>query len=310
MTVRYEGSQGIWVELIKDSVSPQGNRFITMQSHYPRYIHAQRLKHRMDSVNTASSRAIPVKRMIEIIKENTVLPIKFGSNQRGMISGDEVDRREAERHWLRGSALALDVAKDLNELNVHKEVVNRVLEPYMYIMEVGSATEWNNKFHLRIAYDAQGEINELVKGMKYCYDHSNPMLLEHGEWHVPYVDSSRNAHGELRYYDESGKSLTVTEAKAISSSCCAQVSYRRLNKTYDKAMDIYGRLMPEDGNLHATPFEHVATPMSKREWRKRKFAAMFINDDIALFKGNVKGWIQHRKEFSNENNTSEYNFSW
>lgn len=310
MTVRYDGKAGIWVEVIADSISPHGNRMITFQSHYPRYVHAQRLKTRLHSANTQSSRAVPVKRMIETILENPVIPIKFGQNQGGMVAGDEVNREDAEVVWKSALAQSVFLARELDKLGIHKEVVNRILEPFMFIMEVSSGTEWNNMFHLRLASDAKGEINELVKGFKYGYDKSKPILLEHGEWHVPYVYSERNSEGELKYFDESGKSLSLNEAKSISSSCCAQVSYRRLNKTYDKAMDIYGKLMPEDGNLHATPFEHPATPMSHEEWFKRLKAAELINDDITLFKGNLKGWIQHRKEFSRENNTSEFNFNW
>lgn len=308
--IKYVGKAGIEVELLKCSISPHGNKLMSLQSNYHRYIHAQIGKHRVRSFNTQSSRAVPSKRMIEMISENCAMPIKFGKNQGGMVAGEEVNRSLAEVAWLAARDDALNSAEILASMEVHKEVTNRLLEPFMHVLEVSSGTEWNNIFHLRLASDAQGEINELVKGFKYCYDNARPQLLEHGEWHVPYVETERNSHGELRYYDEGGKCLSAKEAKAISSSCCAQVSYRRLNKTYDKAMDIYGKLMPEDGNLHAVPFEHVATPMSNFEWRKRKIAAWFIQDDIALFKGNFKGWIQHRKEFKNENNTSHYNFNW
>lgn len=295
----------ITAKVLADSISPEGNRILTIESEYPRFIHAQTLKHRMHSVNTSSSRAVPTKRWVEMVRNNSAMPVKFGKNQSGMVSGEEQDRGLCESLWHEAAESAIKHAMAFADAGVHKEITNRIIEPFMVIKEVRTATEWNNLFHLRIADDAQGEINLWARAVYDAINQSTPQELKHGEWHLPYIKTVRK-NNTLQYYSLDGNSLTLEEAKAISASCCAQVSYRRLNTTPEKALDIYSRLMPEDGNLHATPFEHQATPLDPTEYQKRLKFSEEIGDIIPLFKGNLRGWFQHRKEFANENKT--FNF--
>lgn len=304
MTIKKHGVSG-YVEILKHSITPFGIEYLTILSEYPRFIHAQRLKHRVSSVNTSSSRAIKSDTMIENLTKNPAIPIKFGQNKSGMVSGEEINRDECIGLWHDAFLSAVEHVKKFQDMNIHKEVTNRLLEPWMKVLEVSSGTEWNNIFHLRVADDAQGDIEEWAKLIYLAKSESEPQILEHGEWHLPYIETDRNALGELRYYDDNGHLINVKTAKEISASCCAQVSYRKLNKTPEKALSIHKKLMSGD-KLHATPFEHPATPMSEKEWALRKKAAEMINDDIALFKGNLRGWIQYRKEFQNENNTQEF----
>ena len=65
----------------------------------------------------------------------------------------------------------------------------------------------------------------------------------------------------------------------ISASCCAQVSYRTLDTSIEKAIKIYNRLV-ESKPMHASPFEHQARPIY----------------DMKQNVGNFKGWKQHRHE--------------
>ena len=110
--------------------------------------------------------------------------------------------------------------------------------------------------------------------------------------------------------DENDKpiKLTVEEAKAISASCCAQVSYRRLVNTKDKALDIYSRLL--SGNkVHASPFEHIASPMvfakslqhslcadDPSEWEN---GITHVDRNGQFWSGNLRGWVQHRQSVPN-----------
>lgn len=304
-----EEYKGIQVTLLAHSVNKWGNEVLTFESVYPRFVHAQRLKHRNHSVNTSSSRAIRLDFMADIIRRYPAIPVKFGKNQSGMVAGDLLDDVKMLDIWLETRDAVLVFHEIFQREKLHKEIANRILEPWMTVKEVSSGTEWNNAYNLRAADPAaQGEIEVLFKLMLKLKRLSEPVLLKHGEWHLPYVKSIRSVDdGVLRYYDSEGYELDVETAKAISSSCCAQVSYRKLNDTKDKATDIYNKLMPENGNLHATPFEHPCTPFSDFEYYRRRLAKAISGDNICMFKGNFQGWTQHRKEFKRENNTNEPN---
>lgn len=308
MTIRSEVSKGIWSELLQDSISPHGNRLTSLLNHYPLFVHAQVLKHRLVSVSAASARAIPSQKLIEYAKEDPALPAFIGVNKPGMQSVDEVDE-ETERYLLSCWKDALnDQIRHVNEFSsakAHKEVTNRLLSPFMNVLDISSATQWNNAFHLRIHDDAQRETRYRFENIYLCREESKPMLIEHGEWHTPYVNRDRNALGELRYYDISGVELDLKTAKSVSAASCAQVSYRKLDQSVEKAQKIHDMLVKGD-LLHGGALEHCATPMSDKEYARRLQAAELIEDEIALFKGNLRGWIQYRKEFANENLTKEF----
>ena len=61
-----------------------GERVCTFEVEVPRIIWAEALTHRLFSRNAASSRAIPVSRMIEMVREKPAMPVRFGANQAGM----------------------------------------------------------------------------------------------------------------------------------------------------------------------------------------------------------------------------------
>ena len=51
---------------------------------YPRFIHSEVMTHRAFSRNAASSRAIPVERMIRAVEEKTAMPLVWTTAQKGM----------------------------------------------------------------------------------------------------------------------------------------------------------------------------------------------------------------------------------
>lgn len=294
----------ITARIIADSVSPEGIRMTTMEIEYPRFILAELNTHRMLSKNSASSRAIPVKAMHEQIKAAPAGPVYWGKNQPGMQAKLELtgnDLADAGFIWKRAMEDALHWAWALaDRVGLHKQIANRITEPWMTMKTVISGTEWANFFWLRDHPDAQPEIAELAQKMREAYNSSTPQLLHPGEWHVPYVSTYRDTHtGVLHYLDNSDHYITADESRVISASCCAQVSYRKNDDTLEKAKKIYQQLI-ESEPAHASPVEHQATPM---KWIDQGFIEMgitHITRNNVCWSGNLRGWIQHRKLIDNE----------
>ena len=87
--------------VLLDSRSPSGARLTTLEVRYPRFIHSEMMTHRVFSRNAASSRAIPIKKMIAAVREEPALPVYWGRNQTGMsareaIAPDVEERARAE----------------------------------------------------------------------------------------------------------------------------------------------------------------------------------------------------------------------
>jgi hypothetical protein len=198
----------ITAKIIADSVSPQQVRLTTIQLRYPRFIHAEFMTHRVFSRNASSSRAIPVDRLIKDVMEDPAMPIYWGKNQKGMQAEQECDTpvqygiiprsnhigawNEAayitnEEAWLKARDNAVGMARAFTQAGYHKQIVNRLLEPFCHINVVVTATEWSNFFALRDHEGAQPEIRELAQWMKEAMKRSTPHRLEPGDWHVPYL---------------------------------------------------------------------------------------------------------------------------
>lgn len=298
----------IKAQIIADSISANhlDSRMTTYELEMPRYIWAEVLTHKMLGKNAQSSRAVPVLKVLEVNRANPVEPIVWGKNQGGMsaseiLEGDALEN--AKSVWRTISNAAFNAAELLYKIGLHKSWANRVTEAFSTIKVVVSGTEWDNFFFLRDDEDAaQPEIVHLARMMKYLYDTNDPELLYPGEWHTPYV-SHRRLSGVLFYVDSENNDLTVEEALQISASCCAQVSYRKLNDSKEKAIEIYDKLF--DGpKPHESPTEHQASPM--------KFAYACNNPDDYLPEnweigitharrdsrygsGNLVGFIQYRQ---------------
>jgi hypothetical protein len=294
----------ISAKVIADSVCPKGVRMTTMEIEYPRFILAELNTHRMLSKNSASSRAIPVKAMHEFIRANPATPVSWGKNQPGMKADEQVGStvaEEAEQLWNKAKEDALHWADALaHKLAIHKQIANRITEPWMTMKTVISGTEWTNFFHLRNHPDAQPEIKALAEAMTVAYTTHLPVALKPGEWHLPYITTATYVPtGELQYFDEIFNRLSLEDAKIISASCCAQVSYRKNDPTFEKAFKIWEQLIENDP-VHASPIEHQATPMDidsmcRFEPDTWQLGVTHVSANSDLWSGNLRGWIQHRK---------------
>lgn len=261
------GRGNISAKVIADSVNPAGVRLTTFEIEVHRLVWSEFMTHRMFSRNAASSRAIPVQKTIDMVREKPAVPIEFGINQPGMqakgfLQGEELT--SAETIWRRAANDACNNAQALLFKNVHKQVVNRLLEPFVMMKAVVSATEWENFYNLRLHADADPHIFELARVMKLAHLASTPVVKKAGEWHLPYAEPE----------------LDLQDAIRVSASCCAQVSYRKLDTSVDKAKNIYERLI-DSSPAHASPVEHQAmVPHEERGWRAPS--------------RNFIGWVQQR----------------
>jgi len=293
----------ISAKILADSISPSGVRMTTMEIEYPRFILAELNTHRMLSKNSASSRAIPVKTMHEHIRNHPATPVHWGKNQPGMQAKAELtdnDLADAKFIWRRAMDDALHWAWALaDRVGLHKQIANRITEPWMTMKTVISGTEWRNFFWLRAHADAQPEIHQLAVAMWDAYNASTPQHLQPGEWHVPYVNTLRNPSGTLVYTDSDGEPISAETARIISASCCAQVSYRKNDDSIEKAQKIFDQLINSQP-CHASPVEHQATPMDLRTYcnyepETWEPGVTHVSANGDLWSGNLRGWIQHRK---------------
>jgi hypothetical protein len=257
------------------------------------------------------------------------MPIHFGLNQSGMQAKEALSRPlEISARWLwrQAAVVAARIAGSMEKLGLHKQATNRILEPFQTMKTVMTATCMDNFFWLRNHEDAQPEIRELARLMWEALQASTPFELRPGEWHVPYVNLSRSRFtGCIQYTSdpvtsEDGHGLaqiySLEEALAVSSSCCAQVSYRKLDDTLEKAQMVYKRLVDSEP-VHASPFEHQATPIAEaytkfagRQWEKGPIfspasywswpeGVTHIDKHGQYWSGNFTGWIQHRQLIPN-----------
>ena len=153
------------VKIIEDSLT-NGSRLTTYQLRYWRAIHAELMTHRVFSRNASSSRAIPVMKMLRQVWDDPAGPVHWGANQAGMQAHAELDglRRKLSQAIWKWSGRAMCVAAwSMTKIGLHKQVANRLLEPWQYINVVLTATEFDNWFDLRDHPDAQPEIQELAR---------------------------------------------------------------------------------------------------------------------------------------------------
>ena len=283
------------VKIIADSISTYSKvRITTFELEYHRFILSEVNTHRLFSRNSASSRAIPVPKMLEIVRTDPAIPLFFGKNRPGMQAIEEVDSPdEAEAVWRRMAQQAADGVEELHNLGVHKQIANRPLEPYQYIRTVLTATDFNNWYWLRDHTDAQPEIQAPARLMLAAHEKSKPQRLNPGEWHVPYVNCRINKETNAQmFFDENNKRVSLHEALMISASCCAQVSYRKTDGSLEKAETVYKRLV-ESKPCHASPTEHQAMVIG--DDRAIPGITHYNTRDMSPGSGNLRWWLQYRQ---------------
>ena len=259
----------IEVKIIEDSIS-KDNRICTLQLKYHRYIHAEMMTHRVFSRSASSSRAIPIKKIISEVWNNPAIPLHWGENISGMQAKTELSGIRlflAKQTWILASKFACVFAYIMYFVGLHKQIGNRVLEPFSFINVILTSTEFDNFFQLRIHPDAQPEIQVLAKKIQEAIDNSKPNILEKGMWHLPYI-----SYEERELFD-------VTDLLKASTARCARVSYNNHDgslPSIPKDIGLHDRLVGSKP-LHASPAEHPAKAQENDKFYK-----------------NFKGWSQYR----------------
>lgn len=145
----------ISAEIIADSINTAGQRITTAILTFPRFVLAELNTHRAFSRNSASSRAIPFNKMVEMVKTDPFIPIAWQKNHKGMQGTEYLDKSYnssgyyAEYAWLEARNRAVDLATSLDKLDVTKQLTNRLLEPFLWHRVLVTSTEWGNFFELR-----------------------------------------------------------------------------------------------------------------------------------------------------------------
>lgn len=280
----------IQAEVLLDSLSHEGKRLTTMVLQYPRFVHSEFMTHRVFSRNASSSRAVPTLAAIERILTDPAAPVEWGAKATTMQSKKLLSsemQEQAKVIWFGAMHAAVEQARSMYEVGAHKQVVNRLTEPFSHIQVLVSATDWDNFFRLRVHADADPTIQELAYKMLKAYLGSSPVPRK---LHLPYIQAQDREYIHLlntTSYEDADNFL-----KRISAARCARVSYglnERGNTTpypkmenkdiiavFEKDLELAHRLAGS-APIHASPFEHIATACTGRH-------------------GNFDGWKQYRQE--------------
>lgn len=325
----FNRDSNIKAKVVADSISSiSGDRITTLEVEYPRFIHSEVMTHRMLSKNCSSSRAIPVDKIMEQIEENMALPIYFGKKKGGMQADEEIDFPDlAKKFWVSCGRGAIADSKVMDtDFFLHKQISNRITEPYQMIKVLITGTEWDNFFNLRIHPTAQPEIAMLAYKIYVAMQESKPKKLESGDWHLPYIDVV-NIDGKLQYFSRNDgeiQRIDLETAIKVSASCSAQTSYRKSDQSISKAERVFDLLIHSDV-IHASPFEHVATPISATKVIENSvFETISLNlpSDVKSWEkgithtdkngdfwcGNLKGWNSYRHSRLSNNNCNNFEF--
>lgn len=332
-----------------------GKEIITFELEFPRLILAEFNTHNALSKNASSSRAIPVAKMLEQVRNSPAMPVRFGKKNRGMQDAGEhndlviMTAHQAdswggmypEDAWQYAANIAADFAQAFDDAGYAKQVCNRLIEPFQMMKVVMTATDLNNFIWLRDHPAADPTIEVLAKAIKVAKEESTPFILQPGEWHLPYVETTRDFAGKILYivttdrddpervpdveYDRYVRILSEEDALAISASCCAQVSFRSLDDSIEKAYSVVHKLNlggVDNEPVHASPLEHQATPMKETTYHHvDKYPDMYVTKSLdqnnpenikswqegithvtregEFGSGNLKGFIQYRQLIPN-----------
>lgn len=316
----------ITARIVANSIAEDSPTLATMLLRYPRCIHAEFMTHRAFSRNAASSRAIPVEKMIKDVLDDPFVPLVWGKNLKGMQGGEDCSEtvmfrtvtevptgrsfcREyfsREEAWLKARDNAVEMALGYAEAGYHKQIVNRLLEPFAHITVVVTSTQWSNFFALRQHPDAEPHIHRLANRMSEAMGASTPTLLKSGEWHLPFVKkgywtvSGYDPQAYDQYVDTGARRVQVetVDLLKLSVARCASTSYKTADGFYmtlERAIALHDKLVGSNP-LHASPCEHQAQVDAGQVWFQECGRTPQWAWENPTLGGNLgPGWVQYRK---------------
>lgn len=255
------------VRVILASITPWGDKIATIVARYPRFIHSELMTHKDPSRNASSSRAIPFKTMLRITRKNMAAPIFWGANQPGMQAHNELTgfaKWAAIFLWHLTGHIVLTMAWLMSFTKVHKQIINRMIEPWTYINVQITCTNWS-WLDLRMDPAAQPEFQALARSIQEALDSADYQVVSGGFWHLPWIKPS-----EWREH-------ILDTLKLISAARSARLSYTPVGEVKmntGKDLKLATGLLEQ---YHLSPFEHQATPKEGRH-------------------ANFTGWLNQRTE--------------
>lgn len=327
----HPGQDQMQVEVILASKGPDQKPIYTIRMRYPRIIHGEIMTHRVFSRNARSSRAVPVKTMLNEVRNTPFVPWHWGKNQEGMQADEECSEpvyitdfggdvdfagdypRDALSNveaWIASSQDLAMYAEAFMNAGYHKQIPNRLLEPFSWIDTLVTSTEWDNFLWLRDHKDAEPHLQDLARLVHQAIDNATIVPLEPDEWHQPYIVAEDWTEADRRglIFDESREFINK-----ISAARCARISYKPFDgdASYERELERYDSLVTAD-RVHASPLEHQATP----DVMVTASVDLFQDDNESLtpdetldskrvykqkqLHGNLDGYIQYRKTIPNE----------
>ena len=272
-------------KILTHSVSPDGDEIVTFEVQMHRFVLAEFNTHRVLAKNSASSRAIPVRRQLEMINENPAWPVSWPQEKSGMQGGVELEpdnaRPDAMQAWEGAMRDAIDAVRDLQKIGLHKSVTNRLLEPFMWHKVVVTGTAWENFFRQRDHEDAQPEIRVVAEAMHRLLQESEPRKLPKHGWHLPYISDDDwdvvDAATDVPIKEAIGQVGLARTMARISAARCARTSYLTNPKVdadgkvvedarvdHVKDLGLYDRLVLNEPR-HWSPLEHPCTPWAENK---------------------------------------------
>lgn len=278
----------IYAEVLEDTISGTA-RLTTLKIRYHRMVHAEFLRHRALGRGAASSRAIPV---IKMAARATAEPLHWGLNQTGMQAGTELTGWRlwaVKKVWRLSRRIAQRLSRLLAWLGAHKQIANRITEPYQWMEEIISGTDWDNFFNLRAHAAAQPEIRAIAEAIRDAMAASTPRRIPKGDygpdnldhWHLPFITTTERVKAKELAYDDRGELYNAIFLAKLSAARCARVSYLNhdgSNPDTAKDLGLFGRLTADPKAIHASPMEHQAYALASSGSRSR----------------NYRGWRQFR----------------
>jgi hypothetical protein len=248
-------------KIISHSISTLGNDIITWEITLPKWLLAEFNTHKVEiERNSASSRAVPISIIIDMIREFPVMPFEWRYNAKGMEAPElmtDEDERYANEVWLDARDLMVECVRKLQKLpsgrSADKQRTNRLLEPWMWTVVVctmtgGGKIGINNFFGLRDTKQAQPEFQLVAHMMHGQYHDSEPV---HRLWHLPYIDEAEFTEQCRRTYNDNYR-LAIK-----SSARCGRVTHYRQGQEFtDKEDMARGLSFAEHG--HFSPLRHAA----------------------------------------------------
>jgi DNA-directed RNA polymerase subunit N (RpoN/RPB10) len=153
------------------------------------------------------------------------VPIAWQKDHKGMQGSEYLDDiSDARLAWKEAARYSKEWARILSDMGVTKQICNRLLEPFVWLTEIITATEWDNFFELRCPkYNINGyefksvkdAIKKYPKDAKYTnvldwlrinhsqaeihiqkiaemmwddYNESKPKELKAGQHHLPFIE--------------------------------------------------------------------------------------------------------------------------